>query len=532
MHLATRTDHRLPSNQSTQTISKSDKPGQRQTPSRPPSRATRLASPRLDAAAMRAPLLCLLAVAALPAATAQQASNFNVSLETAEAYQCGETCYEILQSTRADDLAIMGSDFDWDFYAVAANFSTANFSTAKPGDLLKLKPVNPTTLTTLSGVSVYRIQYVSEDLDGTYVPVTGYIALPYAVPESGKFPLVAFAHGTIGMYPGCAISNGPDLFDYNSWSLLTERGYALVGTDYAGLGTNATDHKYVALPAHAQDLFHSVTAARQAFGSVLTDKWMSVGHSQGGGAVWRLAEDVDRLAEKHAYSCGSELASDYIGTVALAPVTKAWDLAKLTIEKYGQDPDFHSYSVFSLLPLLSVAIKRVYPSFNSSILGDVMSTRMGLAEEAQLCASGTLGLTLDLTIEELTTMTTTDGVTPEDVQIAEAFQNTTGVPSGVVAHGPVLVVQGVNDTTILEEVTEQAWETACGFGSEIHLLLYPKQDHSGVLTAAAPEWLKWVDSRFNGEATAGQCSKVTRQPFDYEYVRAEPELDLSTNTVN
>lgn len=473
---------------------------------------------------MLAPLLALLAVAALPAA-AQQASNFNVTLATAESYQCGETCYEILQTTNAADLDIMGSDFDWDFYAVASNFTTA-----KPGDLLKLKPVDPTTLTTISGVSVYRIQYVSEDLDGTYVPVTGYIALPFALPDSGKFPLIAYAHGTVGMYRGCAISNGPDLFDYSSWSLLSERGYALVGTDYAGLGTNATDHKYIALPAHAKDLYHSVTAARQAFGSVLTDEWMSVGHSQGGGAVWRLAEDIDSLVGKDSYSCGSAM-DNYLGTVALAPVTKAWDLAKVAVEALAQSSNFHAYSAASLLPFLSLAIKRVYPSFNSSILGDVMAARMGLADEAQLCTYGMSGLTLDLTLDELTTMATT-GATAEDAQIAEEFQNTTGVANGAVAHGPILVVQGVNDTAIFAEITEQAWESACADGSEVHLTLYPKQDHSGVLAAAAPDWLKWVDSRFNREGTDGKCSKVTKQAFDYEYVRAELEVDLSSISSN
>ncbi|OWZ16594.1 Secretory Lipase [Phytophthora megakarya] len=89
--------------------------------------------------------------------------------------------------------AYVGIDFDADFYATAANFSTS-----KPGDLLKFKAHDPTNLTTISRVSSYRIQYVSEDYNDTLAPVTGFIALPNTLPASGMFSLVVFAHGNIG----------------------------------------------------------------------------------------------------------------------------------------------------------------------------------------------------------------------------------------------------------------------------------------------------------------------------------------------
>ncbi|KAG7388742.1 hypothetical protein PHYBOEH_007756 [Phytophthora boehmeriae] len=485
-------------------------------------------------------LLLTALLASAHSVAAKQASNFDVSAATAESYQCGPSCQEVLKTTNAADLQTVGADFDWDFYAVADNFSTA-----KPGDLLKLKPVNPTNLTTISGVSVYRIQYVSEDLNGTYLPVSGYIALPFSLPDSGAFPLVAWAHGTIGAYHGCAISNGPNLFDYHSWSLLSESGYAIVGTDYAGLGTYGTDHKYCAFPAHAKDLYYSVTAARQAFGSVLSAEWMSVGHSQGGGAVWKLAEDVDTIAAAQCSSrtqsqnqeqdtrqteCRSE-ADHYLGTVALAPATKIWDMVQLAAKQLLSSSNVHSSSGASLLPMIDIAIKRVFPEYNSTILGDTLKARMGLADEAQLCASALLGLTLDLDVADMTSLSTS-GMSASDVMLAEQFQNTTAPANGVAAHGPILVVQGVNDTAILAETTEQAYESACSDGSEVHLNLYPKQDHSGVLTAAAPDWLKWMSDRFAGKAAAGQCSKQTKQAFDYEFVRAVPEVDLSTNSLN
>ncbi|GMF24139.1 unnamed protein product [Phytophthora lilii] len=122
--------------------------------------------------------------------------------------------------------------------------------------------------------------------------------------------------------------------------------------------------------------------------------------------------------------------------------------------------------------------------------------------------------------------------TAADIAIAQEFQDITSPANGSIAHGPVLVVQGVNDTAIFKEVTEHAWQRACDDGSEVHLSLYPKQDHSGVLTAAAPEWLDWVDARFRGEKTVGACSKQTKSAFDYEFVRAVPEVNLATTTLN
>ncbi|OWZ20761.1 Lipase secreted [Phytophthora megakarya] len=404
---------------------------------------------------MRSSLIFALA---LPTVWAEQAANFDVTQATADAYECGQECYKALQSTIEYDRVYVGIDFDADFYATAANFSTS-----KAGDLLKFKPLDPANLTTISGISSYRIQYVSEDYNGTLIPVTGFIALPNTLPADGKFPLVAFAHGTIGTNYGCAISNGPDFADYNMWSLISERGYAIVATDYAGLGNNATTHRYCTFPAHAKDLFHSVVAARQAFGSVLTREWLSVGHSQGGAAVWKLAEDIDSLAEAH----NSSEADNFIGTVALAPASRVSDLFKFAVENVLPRDDYYTWATTDLLLFAPYAVQQLYPEFSSTILGDKALKRLGLAKDAQLCANGVMGLALDF---------------------------------------------------------------------EIHMVVYPKQDHTGIVTAAAPEWLRWVDQRFDAThrevLATSECTKVTLHPFHYEYVRSKPEIDLNTFLLN
>ncbi|GKT51913.1 uncharacterized protein ColSpa_12094 [Colletotrichum spaethianum] len=190
--------------------------------------------------------------------SALQAANFNVSREFAEANGCGDQCYKLIQLAKQVDVGFVGTDFDFDFYATAHNFSR---NSSIPGDLLKLAPLDPALLDVKAGTTVYRIQYVSQDIDGSSVPVTGFVALPVHPPKNKTYPLTAFAHGTVGAFRGCAPSSGPSLFDYDSWKLLVDRGFAVVATDYI-----------LHFSAQANDVYYSVIAARKAFGSVLSNE--------------------------------------------------------------------------------------------------------------------------------------------------------------------------------------------------------------------------------------------------------------------
>ncbi|KAF5856671.1 hypothetical protein ETB97_007027 [Aspergillus alliaceus] len=169
--------------------------------------------------------------------------------------------------------------------------TTSKFSKSQPGDLLKFEAVDPDGHDVITGMSAYRFQYTSRDLNGSPIPATGFIGIPYtSFRKDRKYPVIAYAHGTVGVFAGCPPSTTPTLYDYTGWSILIEKGYAIVSPDYAGLGNNYTLHKYLNFPAHANDLYYSLIAARKAFPGVFTDVWMSVGHSQGGGAVWKLSE--------------------------------------------------------------------------------------------------------------------------------------------------------------------------------------------------------------------------------------------------
>ncbi|GKT86582.1 lipase [Colletotrichum tofieldiae] len=458
---------------------------------------------------MRLPLS--LGIAFYGLTSALQAANFNVSREFAEANGCGEKCYQLIQLAKQADVGFVGTDFDFDFYATAHNFSR---NSSVPGDLLKLAPLDPALLDVKAGTTVYRIQYVSRDIDGSSVPATGFVALPVHTPKNKTYPLTAFAHGTVGVFRGCAPSSGPSLFDYDSWKLLIDRGFAVVATDYVGLGNNYTEHRYCTFPAHANDIYYSVVTARKAFGSVLSNEWMSVGHSQGGGAVWKLAE-ADLVRESEG--------GKYLGTVSLSPAVRLLDMFEEFADKLAQDPKMRSWVLAAETPYLALALKRYRNGdYNMSVLGKGMLQRMKIAEKAQLCTNGLMSLTVDLDIADLYS----EEGAKASVPLYKEFQEATA-PSGGKSPHPLMVVQGMKDTSVTANGAQEAAKRSCKNGNEVHLRLYEDFDHSATPAASAAEWLDWMQERFDGVKSHGKCDTKRRAAKDPKFVKAPVEIDLS-----
>ncbi|EXK78946.1 hypothetical protein FOQG_16395 [Fusarium oxysporum f. sp. raphani 54005] len=133
-------------------------------------------------------------------------------------------CQQVLAIANAADFETLGTAFDFDFYATADNFSTS-----KPGDLLKLAAIDSSHLDVPAGMTSFRFQYTSRDLDESPVPSTGFIAFPFAKLTQGrKFSLVAYAHGTIGVFRGKG-ADGAAYNVQNIFNVLTGQGQAASG---------------------------------------------------------------------------------------------------------------------------------------------------------------------------------------------------------------------------------------------------------------------------------------------------------------
>src|SRR5690625_5966931 len=89
------------------------------------------------------------------------------------------------------------------------------------------------------------------------------VFLPRGEAPEGGWPVLAWAHGTTGIADRCAPSLNPaserDAAFLNHW---LQTGYAIVATDYEGLGTPGPQ-PYLHCASEAYSIIHSVQAARE-----------------------------------------------------------------------------------------------------------------------------------------------------------------------------------------------------------------------------------------------------------------------------
>src|SRR5580704_16693718 len=108
------------------------------------------------------------------------------------------------------------------------------------------------------------------------------------MPPAGGCPVIAWAHGFNGAARQCAPSLMRGLYYGPFLSMYVNLGYAVVATDYAGLGTDFHNAP-LDTRSNAMDVIYSIPAARAAVPQ-LGARWLAMGESQGGLAVVGVAE--------------------------------------------------------------------------------------------------------------------------------------------------------------------------------------------------------------------------------------------------
>jgi len=176
---------------------------------------------------------------------------------------------------------------DVSFYSPASS----KYASGKPGDVIWQR--SATAANTLSNASKSTtIVYKSKSLANKLIPVSGTVYLPKGTAPSGGWPVVTYAHGTTGSADACAPSrltdaSSPQYISYINPTLNTwlGKGYAVVATDYEGLGTPGV-HPWLIGPSEARGVIDIVKAARKLDTHVSANVVVA-GHSQGGhAALW------------------------------------------------------------------------------------------------------------------------------------------------------------------------------------------------------------------------------------------------------
>ena len=197
-----------------------------------------------------------------------------------------------------------------------------------PGEPVYVRPLD-NSFAALAGGQNWLVLYLSTGAADQPVATSGIIALPdpaaHPVPDGG-YPLVSWAHGTVGIANQCAPSRdwgdtGASPMNAYPKTLLghfLDQGWAVAMTDYEALGTGTADHlhPYMCGRSEAHAVLDIVTAARRLFGDQVAPRFAIVGHSQGGQAALFAAHHApDRI-------------DGLVGVAAIAPASHPLGLAQ------------------------------------------------------------------------------------------------------------------------------------------------------------------------------------------------------------
>ena len=157
---------------------------------------------------------------------------------------------------------------------------------------------------------------------------------------SGGWPVIAWAHGVTGVARSCAPSLRRNLGHGPFLSMYVNLGYAVVATDYTGLGTNFRN-AFLDAPSNATDVIASIPAARQALPQI-GSRWIVMGVAEGGLAAIAVAQKENEI-RRFRISGGNRR------------------LRYCQCQRHACDPAQPSSSI--KLTSLAYGIKTVYPRF-------------------------------------------------------------------------------------------------------------------------------------------------------------------------
>ncbi|QEO09924.1 lipase family protein [Protaetiibacter larvae] len=352
----------------------------------------------------------------------------------------------------------------------------------EPGQLIRSEPF---TRDVPSNALGWRILYTTTRGDGSAAVASGIVVVPRD--GDGAWPVIDWTHGTTGFAENCAPSLAEHPFESGALFVLDQvidNGWALVASDYIGLGTRGP-HPYLIGPDTGHAALDAARAARQLSAARLGDVHVVWGHSQGGaGALWTGA-----LAEEYA----PEL--DIAGVASLAPAS---DLPALVRHL----PEITGGSVFASYVI--AAYTAIYPDVNAR---DFVrpGARVTVEQMARRCLAepgvfvsvlNALALSRD---PEIFSQDPTQGVLGERLA-----QN---VPPPTIS-APLLLAQGAADPLVIPAAQRAYADALCAAGQQLDYRDFAGRDHVALVepdSPLIPELFQWTKDRLAGEPVETGC---------------------------
>lgn len=339
---------------------------------------------------------------------------------------------------------------------------------ARGGVLLASVPLDP-ALSIPGAGNAYRIQFSSLNQHRRMASSTGAVFLPPGTPPRGGWPVISWAHGTVGMADACTPSAFPrSARDQKYLGHWLQQGYAVVAADYVGLGTPGL-MAYLNGVTAAHAIVDVVVASHQ-MRLPLAKRWAIIGQSQGAAAALNGA--------RYATSFSRGTGLDYRGVVAtgipanleylyqnlgplVPPVTLPGGLNAYTayiLAGFNETrPDLRVASVMSRKGIERLAQGRstCYPILMKSLAGDDVRTWF------------TRPL---LSIPGLSAALHTYMATPY-----KGYDR------------PIFLGQGLRDVDVPAPSALSLYAQMKANGQPVTLHVYPEDDHSSAVLASMPD---------------------------------------------
>lgn len=374
----------------------------------------------------------------------------------------------------------LGDSYLSDFYVYDGTLET-------PGKLLRQEPLTKAQSNPGAAQNI-RLLYTSTDgIDGKdLTAVSGVLFLPKGTAPAGGWPLMAWTHGTVGIADICAPSwNGRQEQDRTHLQFWLNKGYAVVASDYQGLGTPGT-HPYLATRPEAYSNLDIIRAVQSADFPV-SDKVVLFGQSQGAGAAFATA----------AYS--QDYAPDVNVVGAVATGIPFFSPEALVVLQESRPPDRVDPLLGYNMLALSL-VQRINPDFR---LADYISDDvLPIAKSVQnTCHKH---VKAKVVAEKLTYNRVFKKAPTEHLTMAFSKM---GYPT-LKLPVPTFIGTGGKDKDTPPRMQAALVTRACKAGSTIMSKLYPELDHRGVVNGSTGDTLPFVQSVFAGEDIEGNCGKL------------------------
>jgi hypothetical protein len=338
----------------------------------------------------------------------------------------------------------------------------------QPGELIRSTAFEGYDLS--PGVSAVRLLYHSRSASGDDVAASGVVLFPDEKPPAGGWPVIAWAHGLSGVARPCAPSLARNLQHGPFLSMYVHLGYAIVASDYTGLGTSFRS-AFADAPSNAWDLIYSIPAARRAV-PLLGSRWIAMGTGEGGMAVAGVAELEQEMDDPN-----------YLGSIVISRLADLQD-------------EYEPVSSLSYrLPLfLAYGIKTVYQQFEVS---DIL-TGKALAlyrQVAEVCRE-----TQGVEKSSAAGMLKPNWASNQFVQ-KYFSRNRLGLKP---AHAPLLVISSGTDPSLVD--TTKIVARLCRQGDQVQFEAYPESDPGRVIGDSVRDQIAWMQGRFAHGPVRTNCS--------------------------